>query len=265
MTAGSSSSSKAPAGPPPIARAAAEPAATGDPPSPKGRPLIEVRDLGVWYRLHKKKRSTVKRGLLSFRFGAEHEVLWALRHISFECFEGEALGIVGPNGAGKSTLCLTLARILMPDEGVARIRGQVSTLLTLGAGFNRDLSGLANIQLYAAFLGISRKELDRKMNDKFSQARETLSKLGDAYHQAYYDGIIAERRAKVALGQNAPSSGYVAHGWFVDAMELFEKAIEPRPAGNDDPILRWNTCARIMNRNPAVKPAPLDSVPDMLE
>jgi hypothetical protein len=108
-------------------------------------------------------------------------------------------------------------------------------------------------------------QFDRKMNDKFSQAREMLTRLEDPYHQAYYDGIIAERRAKVALGQNAPSSGYVAHGWFVDAMELFEKAIELRPAGNDDPILRWNTCARIMNRNPAVKPAPLDSVPDMLE
>lgn len=108
-------------------------------------------------------------------------------------------------------------------------------------------------------------QFDRKLNEKFSQAKETLAKLENPYHQAYYQGIIAERRAKVGLRQQAPSSGYVAHGWFVDAMELYEKAIELRPAGNDDPILRWNTCARIMNRNPAVKPEPLERAQDMLE
>ena len=108
-------------------------------------------------------------------------------------------------------------------------------------------------------------QFDRKMNEKFSQAKETLTRLEDPYRQAYYEGIIAERRAKVALGQHAPSSGYVAHGWFVDAMELFEKAIELRPPGNDDPILRWNTCARIMNRNSAVKPEPVERVQEMLE
>ena len=108
-------------------------------------------------------------------------------------------------------------------------------------------------------------QFGRKMNEKFNQAKETVAKLEDPYHQAYYEGIIAERRAKVALKQNALGSGYVAHGWFEDAMELYEKAIELRSAGNDDPILRWNTCARIMNRNPAVKPEPRDQVHEMLE
>lgn len=169
MTAESSSSSEAPAAtgqsPAPAPASAAAPA---------GRRLIEVRDLGVWFRLHKKKRTSVKAALLSGGLATKHEMLWALRHITFDCHEGQVVGVVGPNGAGKSTLCLALARILTPDEGEARIHGNVSSLLTLGAGFNRNLSGRANIQLYAAFLGISRRKLEGKMRDIID-----FSELGD--------------------------------------------------------------------------------------
>ncbi|MDY7107667.1 MAG: ABC transporter ATP-binding protein [Planctomycetota bacterium] len=126
---------------------------------------MQVRDLGVWFRLHRKKRTSLKSALLSGHLAAKHELLWALRHVSLECHEGQVVGVIGPNGAGKSTLCLTLARILTPDEGEVRIEGQVSSLLTLGAGFNRELSGRANIQLYAAFLGIPRRRLDEKMEE----------------------------------------------------------------------------------------------------
>ena len=161
MTAESSSSSDvAPAA------TAAEPAAGGERPSaPKSRCLIDVRDLGIWYRLHKKYRTSLKRNILRFRFRREHRLLWALRGITFQCKEGEALGIVGHNGAGKSTLCLALANILVPDEGTADLDGRVSALLTLGAGLHPDLSGTANIRLYAAFLGIPRKIIDQKMQE----------------------------------------------------------------------------------------------------
>jgi len=169
MTAESSSSSEAPAT---ADQSTAE--ATAPAPAPPARRLIEVRDLGVWFRLHKKKRTSVKAALLSGGLAKKHEMLWALRHVSFDCHEGEVVGVVGPNGAGKSTLCLTLARILTPDEGEVKIHGRISSLLTLGAGFNRELSGRANIQLYAAFLGISRKRLEQKMEDIIA-----FSELGD--------------------------------------------------------------------------------------
>jgi ABC-2 type transport system ATP-binding protein len=180
MTVESSSSSEASAA---VDRTPSLPAA------PPGRRLIEVRDLGIWYRLHKKKRTSVKSALLSGRLSARHELLWALRHVTFDCYEGQALGVVGPNGAGKSTLCLALARILTPDEGQANIHGQVSSLLTLGAGFNRDLSGRANIQLYAAFLGIPRRRLEQKMEDIIE-----FSELGDFIDEpvrAYSTGMRA--------------------------------------------------------------------------
>jgi ABC-type polysaccharide/polyol phosphate transport system ATPase subunit len=91
-------------------------------------------------------------------------VIWALRGVDLTCQEGEVVGVVGPNGAGKSTLCLVLSRILEPDEGSVRVRGHVSTLLSLGAGFNRELSGRDNILLNAAFLGIGRREIGRRMD-----------------------------------------------------------------------------------------------------
>jgi ABC-type polysaccharide/polyol phosphate transport system ATPase subunit len=168
MTAESSSSSEAPIVTEPSAAGASKATA----PSP--RRLIEVRDLGVWFRLHRKKRTSLKSALLSGSLAAKHDLLWALRNVSFECHEGQVVGVIGPNGAGKSTLCLTLARILTPDEGEVRIEGQVSSLLTLGAGFNRELSGRANIQLYAAFLGIPRRRLDEKMEQIID-----FSELGD--------------------------------------------------------------------------------------
>jgi ABC-type polysaccharide/polyol phosphate transport system ATPase subunit len=166
-------------------------------PSPAPPPaLIELRQLGVWYRLHRRQKVSLKRLLVTGRLGGPPPVLWALRGITFTCHEHEVLGIVGHNGAGKSTLCLVLAQILTPDEGTAHIRGRVSTLLTLGAGFNRELTGRANIQLYAAFLGIPREELDRKMERIIE-----FSELGDFIDEpvrAYSTGMRARLGFSVA-------------------------------------------------------------------
>ncbi|MGI9431807.1 MAG: ABC transporter ATP-binding protein [Myxococcota bacterium] len=124
-------------------------------------PVVEVRGLGIHYRLQSRSRMGIKK-LLSQGLSNRVPTIWALRDVDLTCHEGEVVGVIGPNGAGKSTLCLALSGILEADEGTAKIRGQVSTLLTLGAGFNRELSGRDNILLNAAFLGIPRKQaLDR--------------------------------------------------------------------------------------------------------
>jgi ABC-type polysaccharide/polyol phosphate transport system ATPase subunit len=81
-------------------------------------------------------------------------VIWAIRGIDLDVGPGDAVGVVGRNGAGKSTLMLVLAGILRPDEGSLEIRGRVSALLALGAGFDPELSGRENIQLALAFMGI---------------------------------------------------------------------------------------------------------------
>ena len=81
------------------------------------------------------------------------------------------------------------------------------------------------------------------------QAQELLPRIRDPYERAYYGGIIFERRAKALLAQGGPGCGYEAYGYLREAMTCFEKAEAIRPPGNDDPLLRWNACARNITFN----------------
>ena len=80
-------------------------------------------------------------------------------------------------------------------------------------------------------------------------AQELLSRLRDPYERAYYSGIVAERRAKALLHRGSHGSGHAAYDCLRDAMNCYEKAEAIRPAGNDDALLRWNACARIIMQN----------------
>ena len=85
-----------------------------------------------------------------------------------------------------------------------------------------------------------------------AQAKEFLARVKGDYERAYYTGILAERRAKAKLAQGTPGSKFYAYESFRDAMRWFEKAEAVRPHGNDDALLRWNTCARIIMQNKLV-------------
>ena len=85
-----------------------------------------------------------------------------------------------------------------------------------------------------------------------AQAKELLARIKDEYERAYYSGIVAERRAKAKLRQNTPDCRFQAYDLFREAMDSFEEAEAVRPPGNDDALLRWNTCARIIERNKLV-------------
>jgi ABC-type polysaccharide/polyol phosphate transport system ATPase subunit len=115
---------------------------------------IRVEDMGVRYdlRFNRKTRIRTSLGQMLGR-GASYQ-FWALRHVSMRLVHGESLAVIGPNGAGKSTLLQVLAGIIQPSEGELEVRGKVSGLLTLGAGFDADLTGRDNILLGGAFLGL---------------------------------------------------------------------------------------------------------------
>jgi len=89
--------------------------------------------------------------------------------------------------------------------------------------------------------------------DGMQRAREVLPRLKDEYKRAYYAGIICERRAKAQLRRHALGAADVASDWFQQAMTWYEKAEAIRPAGNDESILRWNTCSRMLARHQRVK------------
>ncbi len=98
-----------------------------------------------------------------------------------------------------------------------------------------------------------------------SEAQSILPRLGHEYNKAYYGGIICERRAKALLEMGSVGSAFVAYDWFMQAIRLYEKAETLRPPENDDAILRWNTCVRILERNPELKPSFDDRVELPLE
>ncbi len=97
-----------------------------------------------------------------------------------------------------------------------------------------------------------------------TQLQEVLVRLHDEYERFYYTGLIRERRAKAQLRQATPGARYDAHEWLREAMSWYEKAEAIRPPGNDDAILRWNACARIIMGNNLV-PRPPDTSEAFLE
>jgi ABC-type polysaccharide/polyol phosphate transport system ATPase subunit len=120
-------------------------------------PAILTEDLGVEYNLRFSRKRTVRETAANVLLRRPPVRFWALRHVSLRVAHGESLGIIGPTGAGKSTLLQVLAGIMRPSEGSVEVRGAVSGLLTLGAGFDQELSGRENILLGGAFLGLDDK------------------------------------------------------------------------------------------------------------
>jgi ABC-2 type transport system ATP-binding protein len=128
-----------------------------------GRVVIRADALGVRYSLRLTRKQTVRDSLIRRVKRTGDPDFWALRDVSFSMVHGESLGVIGPNGAGKSTLLQVLAGILLPSEGVIEVDGHISSLLTLGVGFDEDLSGIDNIRLAGAFMGIDHRIVEDKL------------------------------------------------------------------------------------------------------
>ena len=100
---------------------------------------------------------------------------------------------------------------------------------------------------------------------RMNEALALVPRLKGEFAQTYYRGLVLERRGMAQLTVTGPASGQVAYDWFRQAMELFDKAEAISPPGNDDALLRWNTCARMINENRHVRPAPQERSYTLLE
>ena len=120
--------------------------------------------------------------------GDEVEEFWALRDVNFEVKQGEILGIIGRNGAGKSTLLKILSRITKPSRGRVELRGRVSSLLEVGTGFHRELTGRENIFLNGAILGMTQREIRKKFDEivEFAGTEQFLDTPVKRYSSGMY-------------------------------------------------------------------------------
>ncbi len=157
---------------------------------------IQASDLGVSYDLRFTRKTTLRQSIRQFTGRGEAQQFWALRHLDLRVERGESLAVIGPNGAGKSTLLQVLAGIIRPSEGAVDVRGRVSGLLTLGAGFDRDLSGRDNILLGAAFLGLD-DEMTRELLPSIIDYAE-LGEFIDAPLKTYSSGMRARLGFSIA-------------------------------------------------------------------
>ncbi|MFA5114064.1 MAG: ABC transporter ATP-binding protein [Candidatus Margulisiibacteriota bacterium] len=134
--------------------------------------------------------------LLRGRVGDLDEMIWALKDISCEVKQGEALGVIGHNGAGKSTMLKILSRITDPTEGSVEIRGRVSALLEVGAAFHQELTGRENIYLSGVIRGMKKSEIDRKFGEivEFSGVEKFL----DTPVKRYSSGMIVRLGFSIA-------------------------------------------------------------------
>jgi len=162
-----------------------------------GTLAIEVDDVAKKFRLIHERNSTLKGMIFNGFKRTVHEEFWALKGVSIDVEEGSTFGLVGHNGSGKSTLLKCMARIYRPDKGSITMRGRVSALLELGAGFHPELSGRENVYLNGSILGMSKREIDARFDEIVGFAG--LEEFIDTPVKNYSSGMFVRLGFSVAI------------------------------------------------------------------
>ena len=148
---------------------------------------IEVKDVKKRFKVYMDKGNSMKEKIL-FQSRNRHEDRWVLKGISFNVKKGEAIGLIGKNGCGKSTTLKMLTRIMYPTSGAIELKGRVSSLIELGAGFHPDMSGRENIFTNASIFGLNHAEIERRLDDiiSFSELEEFIDNPVRTYSSGMY-------------------------------------------------------------------------------
>ncbi|OOM68778.1 ABC transporter ATP-binding protein [Clostridium sp. BL-8] len=162
--------------------------------------VIKVDNVYKSFKVYYDKGSTLKEKLL-FKNRNKHEVHRVLKGVSLSINKGEVVGLIGENGSGKSTLLKLMTKIIYPDKGNINIKGKVSSLLELGAGFHPDMTGRENIYTNASIFGLTKKEIDRRLNKiiEFSELGEFI----DNPVRTYSSGMYMRLAFSVAINVDA--------------------------------------------------------------
>jgi ABC-type polysaccharide/polyol phosphate transport system ATPase subunit len=161
------------------------------------RPVIVLNNISVQYRTPEEVVGTFKEYAIQLlKRNVRFREFKALDNVDLQVYEGEILGIIGRNGAGKSTLLKVISRVLIPSAGRVRIRGHVSPLLELGAGFHPELTGRENVYLNGTLLGHTRREIDKRLPEIIEFAE--LGAFIDSPLRTYSSGMAARLGFSVA-------------------------------------------------------------------
>lgn len=161
---------------------------------------IEVNNITKSFKVFLDRSNNIKDFMIHSN-RRRYENRQVLKGISFEVKKGEAVGLIGHNGCGKSTTLKLLTRIMYPDSGTIEMKGRVSSLIELGAGFHPDMSGRENIYINASIFGLSKKEIDKRVDGII--AFSELEKFIDNPVRTYSSGMYMRLAFAVAINVDA--------------------------------------------------------------
>lgn len=161
---------------------------------------IEVKNMTKQFDVYFDKANTLKEKLLFWKRGNK-EVRTVLKDINIDIKKGETVALIGTNGSGKSTMLKLMTKIIYPTKGTVSTKGKLTSLLELGAGFHPDFSGRENIYFNASIFGLSKKEIDRRLDDiiAFSELEEFI----DNPVRTYSSGMYMRLAFSVAINVDA--------------------------------------------------------------
>ena len=161
---------------------------------------IVVKDMSKDFIIYGDRPNTLKEKII--RFGKnKKEVHHVLKNINLNIMPGETVGLIGVNGSGKSTLLKLMTKIIYPTTGKIEVNGKLTSLLELGAGFHQDFSGRENIYFNASIFGLSKNEIDKRIDDiiEFSELEEFI----DNPVRTYSSGMYMRLAFSVAINVDA--------------------------------------------------------------
>ena len=162
---------------------------------------IEVKNMTKSFKLYSDKPNTMKERLVRGWKKNNNEIHTVLKDINIDIEKGDTVALIGVNGSGKSTLLKLMTKIIYPNKGTVETRGKLTSLLELGAGFHPDFTGRENIYFNAAIFGLTKAEIDRRINDiiEFSELGDFI----DSPIRTYSSGMYMRLAFAVAINVDA--------------------------------------------------------------
>lgn len=153
----------------------------------KSNIVIDVKNVSKHFNVYYDKANTLKERAIFWKRN-NHETRKVLNNINVQIKSGETVALIGVNGSGKSTLLKLMTKIIYPNEGEIEVKGKLTSMLELGAGFHPDFSGMENIYFNASIFGLSKKEIDNRLEDiiEFSELRDYIDNPVRTYSSGMY-------------------------------------------------------------------------------